>query len=114
MGHRPYPNAERSRRYVDARHGSSCPQCGHYASVHPYKHGQFVCSRTRDGLPSCRECSEHLMRLRNSQLAGLAVAAPRVHITMPNMVMSPPASALAAQSVVASLRQAFPHRIHRT
>jgi len=110
MGHRPYPNAERSRRYVDARHGSSCPRCGHYASVHPYKHGQFVCSRTRDGLPSCRECSERFMRLRNGPLAGLAVAAPRVHITMPNIVAPSSASELAVQSVAASLRQAFQRR----
>jgi hypothetical protein len=50
------------------------------------------------------------MRLRNGPLAGLAVAAPRVHITVPNIVAPSPASGLAVQSVMASLRQAFPHR----
>lgn len=110
MGHRPYPNAERSRRYVDARHGSSCPRCGHYASVHPYKHGQFVCSRTREGMPSCRECSARLMRLRNGPLAGLAAAPPRIHITMPNIRVPESGSELAVQSTMASLRRVFLQR----
>ena len=111
MGHRPYPNADRTRRYVDARHGSSCPRCGHYASVHPYKHGQFVCSGTREGMPSCRECSARLLYLRNGPLAGLAVAPPRINITMPNIRVPSPGSELAVQSMATSIRQAFPRRV---
>lgn len=88
MGHRPYPNAERARRYVDSRHGSACPRCGHAASVHPYKHGQFECTRSRNGSPSCRECAARLMQLRANSIPALAdVAAgfqaipPSVHFT---------------------------------
>lgn len=72
MGHRPYPNADRSRRYVDARHGSSCPRCGHRASVHPYRKGQFECGRSREGLPSCRECAARIMDLRSGPIPALA------------------------------------------
>ena len=111
MGHRPYPNADRTRRYVDARHGSCCPQCGHYASVHPYEHGQFVCSRTRDGLPSCRECSARLMQLRNSPLAGFAKTTTRIHINVPQIAVPSAPSVLAVQSAMASLRQVFPRRV---
>jgi len=88
MGHRPYPNADRARRYVDNRHGSSCPRCGHAASVHPYRRGQFECSRSRNGLPSCRECAARIMQLRTGRFPALAdVAAgfqalpPSVHFT---------------------------------
>lgn len=107
MGHRPYPNAERSRRYVDARHGSSCPRCGHYASVHPYKHGQFVCSRAHNGLPSCRECAARLMRLKNGPLAGLTAIPARIHIAMPNIRVPSAGSDLAGQAMMALRRQAF-------
>lgn len=110
MGYRPYPNADRTRRYVDARHGACCPRCGHYASVHPYENGQFVCSRTREGLPSCRDCSARLMQLRNSHLAGFARQATRIHVTVPKVTVPSSASELAVQSVAASLRQAFPNR----
>ncbi|MCF0086612.1 MULTISPECIES: hypothetical protein [unclassified Streptomyces] len=83
MGHRPYPNVERTRRYVDSRHGSACPRCGHAASVHPYKHGQFVCSRSREGMPSCRECAARIMRLRSGPLSALADAAVGFQMLLP-------------------------------
>lgn len=104
MGHRPYPNADRTRRYVDARHGSVCPRCGHYASVHPYKRGHFMCSRTREGLPSCRECSARLLNLRNSPLAGFVKNAQQIHVTMPQIstaVTPSAATGLAVQSALA-------------
>jgi transposase-like protein len=110
MGHRPYPNADRARRYVDARHGSSCPRCGHRASVHPYKHGQFVCRRSRDGMPSCRECSARLMRLRAGPLRGLVESGAQLHITMPAIQVMPPSRALAVRSVQELLLQARPRR----
>lgn len=110
MGYRPYPNAARTRRHVDARHGSRCPRCGHRASVHPYRRGQFVCDRLRDGVPSCRECAARLLSLRNSPLRRLAETTTQVQITMPVMRPVSPSSDLAVRSVMASLRQAFPNR----
>lgn len=86
MGHRPYPNLERARRYVDSRHGSSCPRCGHWASVHPFQDGQFVCSRTLNGLPSCRECAARWSQLRITIPDGATVRAPllRIHVAPPS------------------------------
>lgn len=89
MGHRPYPNAERSRRYVDSRHGSSCPRCGHATSVHPYRHGQFECSRSRDGLPSCRECAARIMRLRKGSFPALADVASGFQSIQPPVHFAP-------------------------
>ena len=106
MGHRPYPNAKRSRWYVDARHGSSCPRCGHYASVHPYKNGQFVCSRTLNGLPSCRECAGRLMALANSPLRGLAATAAQIQVTLSSITMPSADTALGRRSVLALANQA--------
>ncbi|WP_055694121.1 hypothetical protein [Streptomyces prasinopilosus] len=83
MGHRPYPNADRARRYVDNRHGSSCPRCGHRASVHPYRRGQFECGRSREGMPSCRECAARIMRLRNGPLPALADLAAGFQMVIP-------------------------------
>ncbi len=110
MGHRPYPNADRARRYVDARHGSDCPRCGHHASVHPYRRGQFVCSPSRDGMPSCRECTARLMALREGPLRGFAESTARVHITMPNLRLPTSATGLVVRSVDESLLRAFRHR----
>lgn len=110
MGHRPFPNAERSRRYVDARHGSCCPRCGHYASVHPFQRGQFVCRRTREGMPSCRECAARLMQSKAGPLRGFAENAARVQITMLPMPSLTPSSGLAVRSAMASVKQAFPSR----
>lgn len=89
MGHQPYPNAERTRRYVDARHGSSCPRCGHRSSVHPYRKGQFVCTRSRDQMPSCRECVALLVHLENSPLRGLAQSVVRMQLNVPPLNITP-------------------------
>ena len=89
MGHRPYPNAERSRRYVDARHGTSCPRCGHGASVHPYRKGQFECGRSREGMPSCRECAARILRLRSGSFPALADAVAGFQSLVPPVNVTP-------------------------
>lgn len=89
MGHRPYPDADRSRRYVDSRHGTSCPRCGHPASVHPYRRGQFQCGQSRDGLPTCRECAARIMHLRNGPLPALADAAAGFQALVPSVNVAP-------------------------
>lgn len=89
MGHRPYPNAARARRYVDNRHGSSCPRCGHAASVHPYRRGQFECSRSHNGLPSCRECAARIMRLRAGRFPALADVAAGFQAIPPSVNFAP-------------------------
>lgn len=85
MSYRPYPNADRALRYVEARHGDACPRCGHAPYAHPRRRGQYVCSRTVQGLPSCRECAARLRRLRTGPLGGAVESAARVRIDVPSV-----------------------------
>ena len=45
-----------------------CPACGHPASVHPQVRGGFLCGRSLNDLPSCRECAEPLKQLRKMKV----------------------------------------------
>jgi len=110
MSHRPYLNAERALRQVQLRRGDSCPRCGHRDYAHPRKAGQYVCTRQRDGMPSCRECADRLMRLKAGPLRGLIEGAAQLNITMPAIQAVPPSGALAVRSIQASLLQAIPRR----
>lgn len=89
MSHRPYPNAERALRQVTLRHGSDCPRCGHRDHSHPRSGGQYVCSRERNGMPSCRECAERLLRLVGSPLRGMVESMSQINVQMPSFSFAP-------------------------
>ncbi|WP_228994317.1 hypothetical protein [Streptomyces sp. DH8] len=89
MSHRPYPNTDRALRQVTLRHGSDCPRCGHRDHAHSRSGGQYVCTRRRNRMPSCRECAERLLRLKAGPLGGLTESLSRISIQVPNMTVSP-------------------------
>ncbi|MGW1814167.1 hypothetical protein ACWCQM_11475 [Streptomyces sp. NPDC002125] len=84
MSHRPYPNADRALRQVTLRHGSDCPRCSHRDHAHPRSGGQYVCSRELNGVPSCRECADRLLRLKAGPLGGMAESLSRINVQMPS------------------------------
>lgn len=62
---------------------------GHRDHAHPREDGQYVCSRTLNGMPSCRECSARFLALRVGPFGGMAEALRNVRIEMPSVSFLP-------------------------